>query len=59
MQDGGTFLLGGYSSADKYLDTIYQLKTAESQWTELDQKLKVARDYPTVVPIAEEVASCQ
>ena len=53
---GGILLIGGYNGT--YLDTIFQLRRADSEWILLPQKLKVGRYLPTAFLVPGEITNC-
>lgn len=59
MNDDGFYIIGGHTAEGKFLDTIYYLKDINSEWVELEQKLTIARDYPTTFGIPDDLAQCE
>ena len=57
---GGVILVGGQSENSKYLDTLFRLPHAgdEAQWTELPQKLKLARRSHSAFLIPDSYVNC-
>ena len=53
---GGIFLIGGFNGT--YLDTIFQLPRADSEWILMPQKLKVARGFATAFLVPSEITIC-
>jgi hypothetical protein len=50
--------MGGSSTQDDFLGTIYRLSHAEAQWELMTQKLKTNRWGFVAFPIPEEFANC-
>jgi hypothetical protein len=57
---GGVILIGGRSSTNSYLDSLYRLAHAgeDTQWVKLPQTLKVARSFLTAILIPDHIANC-
>ncbi len=56
---GGVIIIGGTSTGDDYLDTIYRLAHAEAQWEQMPQKLKIKKRRSFVAfLIPEEFTNC-
>ena len=53
---GGVVLIAGYNGT--YINTLYQLPNANSEWILMPQKLKVARYRQTAFLIPDEITSC-
>ena len=53
---GGILLIGGYNGT--YLDTIFQLRRADSEWILMPQKLIVGRYLPTAFLVPGEITNC-
>ena len=53
---GGILLIGGNNGT--YLDTIFQLPRADSEWILMPQKLKVARSHATAFLVPGEITNC-
>ena len=57
--EDGFFVIGGHTPEGKFLDTIYHLKDVNSEWVQLEQKLAIARDYPTIFSVKDELVTCE
>jgi hypothetical protein len=59
-QNGGVVLIGGRSSSDDKLDTLYQLPNGgqDAVWTEMEQKMKIGRKWHTAVMIPDNIVDC-
>jgi hypothetical protein len=59
-QNGGVVLIGGQSSSDVNLDTLYQLPHGglDAVWTKMEQKLEIRRDHHTAFLIPDNIADC-
>ena len=57
---GVVLLIGGntFTPLDTPLNTIYKLRHANSKWTLLPQKLKVARYFATAFLVPDEITDC-
>jgi len=58
---GGVVLVGGYSDANKHLDSIYKLTHSEepARWVLMNQRLKVGRYSQTTFLIPDEITNCK
>ena len=54
---GGVVLIGGYKETS-WLDTLYQLSHANSEWVLMPQKLKNGRYYATTFLVPDEITNC-
>jgi hypothetical protein len=59
-QNGGVVLIGGSSSSDYNLDTLYQLPHGgqDAVWTEMEQKMKTGRRYHTAFMVPDNLVDC-
>jgi hypothetical protein len=55
---GGVIIIGGTSTGDDYLDTIYRLAHAAAQWEQMPQKLKIKKRSFVAFLIHEEFTNC-
>jgi hypothetical protein len=57
---GGVILIGGSSSTNSYLDTMYRLAHAGegARWMELPQKLSIGRRQHSAIMIPDDVVNC-
>ena len=53
---GGVVLIGGDNGT--YLDTLYHLPQANSEWVLMSQKLNVAREFATAFLVQDEITNC-
>jgi N-acetylneuraminic acid mutarotase len=58
--EGGVILIGGYSSSNKNLDTLFRLSDVGdgASWKEMPQKLQLGRYYPTAMMIPDHIVNC-
>jgi hypothetical protein len=54
---GGVILIGGYNDGT-YMNTLYQLPNANSEWILMPQMLKIARHHATAFLVPDEITSC-
>ncbi len=59
-QNGGVVLIGGQSSTDASLNTLYKLPNAgwDSVWTKMQQKLKTGRSDHTAFLVPDNIVEC-
>ncbi len=59
-QNGGVVLIGGESSSDRNLKTLYQLphRGQGAVWTEMKQKLKTGRRRHTAFLVPDKIVDC-
>ena len=55
---GGVILIGG-DNGTTFLDSLYQLSHANSEWLLMPQKLKVGRRYATSFLVPDEITLCK
>jgi hypothetical protein len=57
---GGVILIGGESSANKFLDSLYRLSHAgdEAGWIRLSQKLSTGRHSHTAIMVPDSIVDC-
>jgi hypothetical protein len=57
---GGIILVGGKSTDDEYLQTLFRLSDAgeDAKWIEMPQKLKIGRNGHNAFLVPSDVASC-
>ena len=60
-QNGGIFLVGGYSYQYAYLDTLYSLAHVGSdvQWVKMEQRLKTRRNYLVAFLVPDDIVDCE
>ena len=58
FQSGGVILIGGDSEDESFLSTLYRLEDAESEWKEMNQKLKHGRDLLTAFLVPDDITNC-
>ena len=60
---GGVMLIGGFDSTNsKRLKEILELRAGGSgiiDWQEVDGELENARNYHVVIPVPEQITTCQ
>jgi hypothetical protein len=59
-QNGGVVLIGGRSSSDDSLDTLFQLPHGgqDAVWTKMEQKMKIARYWHTAFLVPDNSVNC-
>ncbi len=59
-QNGGVFLIGGLSSSDVNLDTLYQLPHGgqDAVWTKMEQKMKNERRLHKAFMVPDRIVDC-
>jgi hypothetical protein len=59
-QNGGVVLIGGRSSSDDKLDTLYQLPNGgqDAVWTKMEQKMKTGRGDHTAFMVPDSSVDC-
>ena len=59
-QNGGVVLIGGESSSNDYLDTLYQLPhgSQDAVWTKMEQQMKTGRYRHTAFFIPDNIFDC-
>jgi hypothetical protein len=59
-QNGGVVLIGGQSSSDIYLDTLYQLPNGDQDavWTKMDQKIKNKGWLHLAIMVPDSIVDC-
>jgi hypothetical protein len=57
---GGVILVGGYSSNDEFLDTLYQLPHGgeDAVWTPMEQTLERTRSLHTAFLVPDNIVDC-
>jgi hypothetical protein len=57
---GGVILIGGRSSTNSYLDSLYRLAHAgeDAHWVKLPQTLEVGKYRPTATLVPDSIANC-
>ena len=58
FQSGGVILIGGDSEDESFLSTLYRLEDAESEWKEMNQKLKHGGDLLTAFLVPDDITNC-
>jgi len=56
--NGGVILVGGESSENSYLKTLFRLPHAEGHWEEMNQTLKIGRRDHAAFLIPEAITDC-
>jgi hypothetical protein len=59
-QNGGIFLIAGYSSSVGILDTLYQLPHGgqDAVWTKMEQKMNTGRRDHTAFMVPDNIVDC-
>ncbi len=59
-QNGGVVLIGGDSSSEDILDTLYQLSHGghDAVWTKMVQKIKTGRYWHTAFLVPDNIVDC-
>jgi hypothetical protein len=60
VQNGGVVLIGGLSSSEDILDTLYKLPHAgwDAFWTKMEQKMKTGRHLHTAFLVPDNIVDC-
>lgn len=58
VPDYGVLLVGGFSKFTEELRSILKLDNAESEWTELPQRLKTGRNRHSAFLVPDTLAVC-
>ena len=60
VQEGGVVLVGGSSTWDEFLDTLFQLPHGgeDAEWIEMEQKLKIGRNQHVAFLVPDSITDC-